>query len=105
MNNLRAVISAGSPISSGTDLYKDFHRYHGKLAVHVGGGDLILKSNGKPDGHVMLIIGYDDDIGAVRLQNSCGTGWGDKGRAWVAHDTLDWSKAQGFMRPNHLDAE
>ena len=46
LNNIRTVISAGSPISFGTHLYKDFQKYHGKPAVYVGGGDLITKSNG-----------------------------------------------------------
>jgi C1A family cysteine protease len=68
--------------------------------VYVGGGDLIMKSSGKPDGHVMLIIGYDDTYGdnkgAVRLQNS----WGDKGRAWVAYDTLEkLVEGTGFYAP------
>jgi hypothetical protein len=104
LNNLRTVISAGSPICFGTHLYKDFKKYRGKPSVYVGGGDLILKSNGKPDGHVMLIIGYDDTYrdnkGAVRLQNSWGTGWGDKGYAWVAYDTLEkLVEGTGFYAP------
>jgi C1A family cysteine protease len=38
----------------------------------------------------MLIVGYDDHhgSGAVRIQNSWGTRWGDKGFAWVTYDTL-----------------
>jgi hypothetical protein len=100
LKNLRTVISAGSPISFGTHLYKDFHKYRGKPAVYVGGGELITKSNGKPDGHVMLIIGYDDNKGAVRLQNSWGTVWGDKGHAWVAYDTLEkLVEGTGFYAP------
>jgi hypothetical protein len=110
LNNLRTVISAGSPISFGTHLYKDFEKYRGKPSVYVGGGDLMLKSNGKPDGHVMLIIGYDDTYGdnkgAVRLQNSWGTGWGEKAtRGSRTTRWKNWSKAQGFMRPNPLDVE
>lgn len=104
LNNIRTVISAGSPISFGTHLYKDFHRYYGRPSVYVGGGALISKSNGKPDGHVMLIIGYDDTYGnnkgAVRLQNSWGTSWGDKGYAWVAYDTLEkLVEGTGFYAP------
>jgi hypothetical protein len=103
LNNIRTVISAGSPISFGTHLYKSFKPYYGKPAVYVGGGDLILKGNGKPDGHVMLIVGYDDsrgDKGAVLLQNSWGTSWGDKGHAWVAYDTLEkLVEGTGFYAP------
>jgi hypothetical protein len=104
LNKFRTVISAGSPISFGTHLYKDFHHYYSKPSVYVGGGALISKSNGKPDGHLMLIIGYDDSYGdnkgAVRLQNSWGTGWGDKGYAWVAYDTLEkLVDGTGFYAP------
>jgi C1A family cysteine protease len=45
--------------------------------------------SGKPiGGHEVLIVGYDDNLvigsikGWVRIRNSWGTGWGDKGYAW-----------------------
>ena len=51
----------------------------------------------------MLIIGYDDsrgEKGAVRLQNSWGTSFGDKGYAWVAYDTLEkLVEGTGFYAP------
>jgi C1A family cysteine protease len=34
----------------------------------------------------MMIIGYDDTRGAVRIQNSHGTSFGDKGYIWMAYD-------------------
>ena len=43
--------------------------------------------------HVMLIVGYNDayttTTGAVRVQNSFGTGWGENGFVWIAYDALE----------------
>jgi len=58
-----------------------------------------IKMDGdKPAGHVMLIIGYDDDMrssagkGAILLQNSWGPGWG-----------ISWERAFGdsYQKPTH----
>ncbi len=60
---------------------------------------LYNKRTGKPAGHCMVIIGYDDSIGAVLIQNSFGTGWGGTvngsgGYVWMAYDTFE-KTAQG----------
>jgi hypothetical protein len=93
LNNLRTVIAHGSPIAFGTSLYTDFEHYRGSPQSYVGNGKLLQSSNGKKKGHAMLIVGYDDAHshggGAVRIQNSWGTRWGDKGFAWVAYDTFE----------------
>lgn len=97
LKNLRTVIAGGSPIAYGTHLHTDFHKYNGTPSPYVGSGDFIMK-NGKKDGHALLIIGYDDTYGnnkgAVRIQNSWGTKWGDKGYVWMEYDTLQ-SLAEG----------
>jgi hypothetical protein len=103
LNNIRTVISAGSPISFGTHLYKDFQKYNGKPSLYVGGGEYMMEG-GKKAGHVMLIIGYDDaygdNKGAVRIQNSWGTKFGDKGYVWMAYDTLEkLVEGTGFYAP------
>ena len=58
-----------------------------------------IKMDGdKPAGHVMLIIGYDDDMrssagkGAILLQNSWGPRWG-----------ISWERAfgGGYKKPTH----
>ena len=103
LKNLRSVIAAGSPVAFGTHLYEDFKKYNGKPSPFVGGGKYLME-NGKKAGHVMLIIGYDDSYGdnkgAVRILNSWGNRWGDKGYAWVAYDTLEkLAEGTGFYAP------
>ena len=36
-------------------------------------------------GHAMVVIGYDDERQAFRVQNSAGTEWGDNGRFWLSY--------------------
>jgi C1A family cysteine protease len=60
------------------------------------GNGVIAKSpkTGKDVGHCMMIIGYDDTMGAYRIQNSEGTQWGDAGYIWMAYATFE-ALAQG----------
>jgi hypothetical protein len=104
LNNLRAVIASGTPIAYGTSLYTDFGRYRGTPSPYVGNGQWAQNRNGKRVGHVMLIVGYNDaytpTTGAVRVQNSFGTGWGDHGFVWIAYDALEaMAQGQGVYVP------
>ncbi len=38
--------------------------------------------------HTMLIVGWDDGIGAFKVRNSWGYDWGDGGECWVSYDTF-----------------
>ena len=60
-------------------LYKDFKHYSGNPSPYVGNGRLWKDPDGKKTGHVMLIAGYDDARGAVRIQNSWAQNGAKKG--------------------------
>jgi hypothetical protein len=93
LNNLRTAIARGSPIAFGTSLYADFKHYRGGPSPYVGNGQLLHESSGKKADHAMLIVAYDVNHhgsgGAVRIQNSCGTSWGERGFVWMAYDALE----------------
>ena len=74
----RTVISQGYPLAYGTRLYTDFAKYDGTPSPYVGNGIIAKRSNGKPVGHCMMIIGYDDKRQAVYIQNSFGSGMGQR---------------------------
>lgn len=104
LNNLRAIIASGMPIVFGTSLYTDFEHYRGQPSPYVGNGIVSRDKNGKKSGHVMLIVAYDDaytnSTGAVRIQNSWGRRWGEKGFVWMAYDTLEkLAQGQGVYVP------
>ncbi|WP_025738024.1 C1 family peptidase [Mycobacterium genavense] len=107
LNNVRTVIASGVPIAFGMSLYTDFPHYRGEPSPYVGNGKLSRDRNGKKAGHVMLIVGYDDaytnSTGAVRIQNSWGRRWGEKGFVWMAYDTLEkLAQGQGVYVPDSV---
>ncbi|QJB31808.1 C1 family peptidase [Chitinophaga oryzae] len=96
---IKQVLASGNPLVYGTRLYTDWSNYHGLQDPYAGNGIILTNpATGKPAGHCMLIIGYDDNRngkgGAVCLQNSLGLNWGDNGYVWMAYDTFT-TLAQG----------
>ncbi len=74
--------------------------------IKSGGGagqQVMTYMNGTNGGHAMTIVGYDDsawvdinnnnftdagEMGALKIANSWGTGWGNSGYVWIAYDAL-----------------
>lgn len=106
LENMRTVIARGNPIAFGVNLYTDFPHYRGNPSPYVGSGKFMEK-RGKKVGHVMLIVAYDnnfkDGTGAVKVQNSFGTRWGDKGFVSMSYRTFEaMSQGQGFYVPDDI---
>jgi len=90
------------PLACGLSLFTDFPAYGraGPIAVpYVGDGRILVRPDGRRAGHCLLVVGYDDDLGAVLLRNSFGPGWGiawagSGGHMWMAYRTFQ-ALAQG----------
>ncbi|HUA78548.1 MAG TPA: hypothetical protein VMA86_12840, partial [Acetobacteraceae bacterium] len=93
------AIVQNTPLAYGTSLYTDFPGY-GRTPdsgiawpiPYVGNGTVLMNGS-KKAGHCMMIIGYDDDMQAVLIQNSFGTEWGIQwnggyGYIWMAYETF-----------------
>ncbi len=39
--------------------------------------------------HGIALVGYDDDLGAVKIQNSFGPAWGEAGYMWMSYATFE----------------
>lgn len=39
-------------------------------------------------GHAVVLVGYDDQLGAFKVQNSWGNDWANKGYLWVSYELL-----------------
>jgi len=39
-------------------------------------------------GHAFVVLGYDDEKKALKIANSWGTRWGDKGYGWISYDYI-----------------
>jgi Papain family cysteine protease len=94
LESLKHVLVSDRVLAYGTRLYTDWGSYRGDPVPYVGNGQILVNRNGKPAGHCMLIIGYDDAIGAVLIQNSEGTAWGSDGYVCMAYATFQ-ALAQG----------
>jgi C1A family cysteine protease len=51
---------------------------------------VVPKPSGKPfGGHAVVVNGWDDGLRALRIKNSWGYDWGDRGFAWMPYEHLD----------------
>lgn len=95
LESIKQIIVSDRALVYGTKLYTDWGAYTGNPAVYVGNGQIAdNKKTGKPAGHCLLIIGYDDTKQALLIQNSQSTAWGSAGYVWMAYPTFT-ALAQG----------
>jgi hypothetical protein len=54
------------------------------------GADAVLRSTGRIlGGHAVVLLGWSEERGMVRVLNSWGSSWGQQGRAWLPGELLD----------------
>jgi C1A family cysteine protease len=93
---MKNLIAGGNPIIVGFNACKEF-RYpvHGYITK-------IDRSDFPCKGHVVLVVGYDDRIKAVRILNSWGDGtqWkgSHKGKVWMSYDVFSRTVCGGLHR-------
>jgi len=87
-DDVKQILFSGRALAYGTSLDTNFPRYRGTPLLYKGNGIIMKTSKGRPVGHCMLIVGYDDTMGAFYIQNSFGPGWGADGFVWMAYDTF-----------------
>ena len=78
--NSKSWVDTVGPLVTWIDVYKDFSGvgsgvYHRSTAP----------ANSFRGGHFLLIVGYDDALGAWLCKNSWGTGWGMNGFGWIGY--------------------
>ena len=81
---IKAQLSAGHPVIAGVMVHDEF--------IKVGSG-IVDRQEGDPKyGHAVVVVGYNDGkrserghLGAFKLMNSWGTGWGKGGFGWISY--------------------
>jgi C1A family cysteine protease len=105
LNQIRSTLSAGLPLVFMFSVYKD------AIAQSEQNGGCIpypASNDTSTGGHGVLAVGYDDakrisnktpgydTVGALLIQNSWGTGWGEAGFGWLPYryvlegGAVDW---------------
>ena len=79
VGKVKKAIANKNPVVIGMQVSSTFYKAKGYWnGIHTG----------KPGGHAMVVVGYDDDKygGAFELLNSWGTNWGNNGYIWVRYN-------------------
>lgn len=81
ISTIKSYLAKGYPVIFGATVYMNFNNISKSNPVYNS------KSGKSMGGHAMTLVGYDDSKygGAFKLINSWGTGWGDKGYAWIPY--------------------
>lgn len=81
--SIKKALAEGSPVVIGFIVHESFYR-SGELwrQLESDGG-----ATGQHGRHAMVVVGYDDNRfgGALRVLNSWGTRWGDRGFVWIPY--------------------
>ncbi len=76
----KAWIDTIGPLATWFDVWHDFDGYGSGVYKRS-----TAPSNYERGGHFMLVVGYDDGLGAWLVKNSWGTGWGMGGYGWIGY--------------------
>lgn len=83
LTRVKNFLAAGYPSMFGFTVY-NFGNEHGEFIFPEPG-------DGVKGGHAVVAVGYDDtrkigkEKGALKIRNSWGTGWGEKGYGWLPY--------------------
>lgn len=84
-NDLRYRLYEGYPVVFGFMVYESFESDE---TASTGIVNLPNKDESPLGGHAVLLVGYDDSKKLYIVQNSWGTGWGDKGYFYMPYDYI-----------------
>jgi len=87
---VKAHLAAGMPIVIGMGVDQSFQQLEG-AEVWTG------NPGSRADGHAMVIVGYSDKRNAVKVINSWGTGWADKGFGWIDYEAFRRAVREAYV--------
>jgi hypothetical protein len=80
---IKAVLASGLPVVLGISVDEEFMKLRGDSVYGAYDGSKFLGR------HAICAVGFDDQRNAIRLINSWGNEWGDRGYCWVHYDLFD----------------
>jgi C1A family cysteine protease/fibronectin type 3 domain-containing protein len=95
INDIKKQITLGRPVVTGIPVSEGFYSL-GKKVYSVPKGTNL-------GGHAIVIVGYDDSLNAFKIQNSWGTGWGDKGFGFIDYQFFMKNAYMGYVLIDTID--
>jgi hypothetical protein len=85
-SGIKSALAKGTPVVLAMLIPKSFELFKGSFWKAQS-----YESRINASGHAMVAIGYDDYLngGSIRIANSWGTEWGDKGKVWINYKELE----------------
>lgn len=91
LNLMKGALAEGYPFVFGVSVYNSFvtdEAYHSGDFPLPAPGEQGPGEGGRPEGHAMLAVGYDDSAQRFILRNSWGTGFGKNGYGTIPYAYL-----------------
>jgi hypothetical protein len=73
---------SGYPVVIAMNVYQNFDSWRGRRDVYRA------PSGGVVGQHAMVVVGYNNDLSAFKVQNSWGSDWGDRGYSYIDYDVF-----------------
>jgi hypothetical protein len=89
--SIRNLIVGGDPVIAAIYACDEFQNpVHGQIKSPSG-------SDASCSGHAVLVVGFDDQLQAVRILNSWGDQWGESGRAWMSYPVFKKRLVEAYV--------
>jgi hypothetical protein len=75
----------------------------GDVFAHLSSGETLDEVDEDGFCHAVLVVGYDNDLAAVKIMNSWGTQWGDGGFGFISYDIWPEMNTEAYVVGNKLD--
>lgn len=86
IDDIKGQLAQGHPPVLSFRWSKHWDDHRGSQVLSRDGPDALHK--GEPAFHAVVAVGYDDRRQALRMINSWGRGWGDRGYFWLSYDMV-----------------
>lgn len=105
LNSIKNCLAEGYPIIFGFAVFESFETEADYGVAKTGIMQLPTVVEKVLGGHAVMIVGYDDTIRMVKVRNSWGPNWGQKGYFWMPYSYLlnpylcdDFWTVRGYIR-------
>jgi len=93
LSQIKSALAENFPISFGFTVYESF--MNGSVSK-TGIMTMPEEGEGVVGGHAVICVGYDDSKQMIKVRNSWGKGWGDKGYFWMDYKYTNKSLSDDY---------